>query len=99
MLKGLKLLTVPNGMLYVPEALFADCENLKTLKFNDVVSISKSAFEGTSIIDAVFPNTLKYIDARAFADCKKLVGIRIPDSVITIGNQAFSGCAAMNIEL
>lgn len=58
-----------------------------------LVAIEDEAFRGSSFGDFDLMNSrVRYIGSRAFADCKNLKLIRIPESVISISDDAFDGC-------
>ena len=53
-----------------------------------------SGFYGTKITSVQFPSTLEEIGRNAFENCKSLITeISLPESVRTIGSQAFNGAA------
>lgn len=69
---------------------FRNNTNLRGIIFGEFVTeIPDSAFEGcTSLRDIYLPN-LTHIGNRAFYGCSSLSTLTIPDSVITLGNDAF----------
>ena len=60
------------------------------LKSDDKYSNDSHGYRRLSAIN--IPNGVKYIGACAFMKCKDLTEIVLPESVVTIGNEAFSGC-------
>lgn len=52
-----------------------------------------------SITNVDFPSTLKYIGAECFRTCRQLTKIEIPDSVISIGSEAFYLTQVKNVTL
>lgn len=61
-----------------------------------VVRIMKGAFQNNQKITALFCHEgLEYIDKRAFFNCTNLKDVRLPDSLIEIGEYAFFGCTAL----
>ncbi len=90
------------GMEYIPDGLFEECEILKNVSIPDSVKgIGLKAFYNCTNLQSInLPENLEFIDASAFYGCKSLRGIDIPDSIQEIGKQAFYGCEALEqIEL
>ena len=56
-----------------------------------VTKIDTEAFSGTNIQAVEIAHGCSSICARAFANCSDLAWIRIPESVIDIADDAFSG--------
>ncbi len=52
-------------------------------------TIADNAFRNTSVSSVVIPDTLYYIGKDAFADCRNLNYLSVPESVISIGLNAF----------
>lgn len=73
---------------------FKDAKNLESVSFaSSVKTIENGAFEGcTSLSSVGFDDIscgVETIDAYAFKDCPKLNHIALPDTVNSIGSQAF----------
>lgn len=90
------------------ENIFVD-ENNETCKSIGGVLYTTSSFVGTTEIDTLYrfpinkewdsyeiPDTVKYISRSAFEGCKNLTKIKIPSSVISIGNDAFENSGYYN---
>lgn len=62
-----------------------------------VTSIAAEAFAGNTQMESLIfkGNRLESIGYRAFADCTSLKEVKIPDTVIELGNGAFSNCTAL----
>ena len=60
-------------------------------------TIDESAFEGCAFTHVILGSNVKTIGERAFANCPNLVYIEIPQSVISIAGDAFSGCNGVTI--
>ena len=63
----------------------------------DLGSIGDEAFMGTAMQAVYIPDGCTSIGSRAFAGCAGLTRIRIPDSVISIADDAFSGSGTVYV--
>ena len=104
---GLISITIPNSVTSIGYWAFSDCGGLTSITIpNSVTSIGIGAFEGCSGLESIVvdPGNTKY-DSRnncnaiietesntLFAGCKNSV---IPNSVTSIGYDAFSGCSGL----
>ena len=85
---------------------FSDCATLKTITIpNSIINIGKYAFRNCTTLTTIkIGNNVKTIADGAFQNCTILSSIRpilsvsyptIPNSVITIGSEAFRGCLGL----
>jgi uncharacterized repeat protein (TIGR02543 family) len=88
----LETLTVGSGLIRVSDASFAGAISLTSLTLgNGVRSIGSHAFSSPRKLTAItFGTGLTTIEANAFRGASKLQAIDIPDSVISIGVEAFA---------
>lgn len=97
-----KIVEVKIDRKYVDGEPVADEELIIPAELNGlaVTVIGKGAFshEGT-IRKAVLPEGLLVIEAEAFANCENLEEIVLPESLTYIGDNAFKGVAAPDLEL
>lgn len=76
--------------------LFAQCDNLKTVVFeNGRKSIPKILNNCTSIESVTIPNSVESIESGAFYNCIGLKNIEYNTNVITIGDEAFYNCSSL----
>ncbi len=81
---------IPDGILSIGDAAFADMENISEIKIPDsVVSIGNEAFANCGIIEIALPEGLESIGDWAFYGCHNITDITIPDSTGHIGEGAF----------
>ena len=62
---------------------------------NGIEVIPENTFSWTNVQQVYLPSTLKEISNNAFASAKELKTITIPDSVLSVGRLAFSGCVSL----
>ena len=75
----------------IPNGVFNECSNLKTIIFEEGSTVIADAlFRGCDGLESVTsPNTVTQIYGYAFADCKNLKNINISDSVTVLGENVF----------
>lgn len=86
--------TVPGTVTVIPERMFYQCENLKSVNFGSgIKEIKREAFGYCSKLENIqLPDTLEYIERFAFENCENLTEVIIPDSVIEIAYDAYAWC-------
>ena len=80
-------------------SLFSSCTSLKRVTFAEgskCVRIGLSAFEGTSLEEFTIPASVTTVENRAFA-YTELTSIIIPNTVMSVGSEAFYGCLSLEI--
>ena len=90
-------LVIKEGVTYISQSAFKDCENLRFAEIPDsVTTIGAEAFYGCEVLAAVeLPDRVTTIGDRAFFYCAGLLDLTIPDSVTTIGAGAFCLCESL----
>ena len=104
---GLTSIDIPNSVTGIGEQAFARCSGLKSIVIpNSVTSIGERAFAGCSGLESItVENGNAYYDSRdncnaiietetntLIAGCNNTV---IPNDIITIGWEAFTGCSGL----
>ncbi len=94
--KGLRSVTLPDGLLRVGEGAFSDCPALETLVLPDTLeSLGAWALRGcTSLSHILLPDGLLRVGEGAFYGCA-LTEISLPASIVEIPDSAFNGCASL----
>lgn len=93
------IITLPQGITEIEEAVFADCTWLKSVVIpSGVTRIREDAFKDCSELTSVtIPDTVMSIGEKAFYNCTQLKEIKIPLNT-TIEEDAFAGCDNLKIE-
>lgn len=103
--KVMRTLHISDGIEFIEDGAFANCENLSNVIFpttlsrigsikepNNRYAWTKGAFESCDITNISLPYGLKYLGESTFKECKKLKSIDLPNGINGIGDYAFSGC-------
>lgn len=90
---GLLVIRLPDGVSSIGPEAFAGCTNLSSVAFPAALrTIDAGAFRGCTTLEAAnLPAGLRTIGSSAFSGCG-LTGIVVPESVTSIGDQAFWNC-------
>ena len=95
-----------NGITVIDEDAFLSDIKVCVVTINQVTDICGNAFKGCSNLRAVTLDTsanashnylIQNIHDSAFENCSALKQIYIPDSVTSIPNSAFKGCASLEV--
>ena len=105
---GFTSITIPNSVTSIGESAFADCDSLTSVVWN---AKSCADFEGFStpfydvyayeytgnynIISFSFGDSVEHIPAYLCHIMKELTSLTIPESVTSIGENAFDGCSSL----
>lgn len=100
---GLTSVTIPNSVISIDSAVFRDCTGLTTVNFN-ATNCTKMGnyhypiFNGcTNLTTLNIGDNVTNIPDVAFYGCTGLTSVTIPNSVISIGNDAFFLCSLLEV--
>ena len=89
---GLTKITIGNSVETIGTNAFSDCGELTEVNYNATNCTSTSIFKNcTSLATLNIGSNVQNIPANAFSGCTNITNITIPNSVISIGNEAFYG--------
>ena len=94
--KELHQIKLPDTLVYIGDAAFAE-SGLTSVKIpNSVVSIGSNAFSGCEALETVsLPSNLAQIERYTFSECSSLKDIHFPKTLISIGEGAFYNCVSL----
>jgi len=92
---SLTSIDVPNSVTTLGDGVFSQCENLKTATIgNSIKNLQKTFYNCVNLEEVNLGISTEEIKG-TFNGCKSLKSITIPESVKTIGGEAFKECVAM----
>lgn len=95
--KNVKSIKLPDGLLYIDNYAFYDCDYITEIVIPDsVTTIGQGAFQGCDALASVtFSKNLVRIYDFAFQGCPKLANFTLYEGLVSIGTGAFDGCATL----
>ncbi len=88
----LEEVNIPPAIIYLPDKLFANCNNLNKITFvgENLKEIGDSCFWSCEKLYQInLPNSIQIISNKAFAHCNNLVLYNIPNSITKVGIESF----------
>lgn len=80
----------------IGSSAFYNCKALVSpFEMPDVVEIGESAFEGCGKVPVVTLGKIENVGARAFAQCWAVEVLNIPNTIVSIGDRAFSSMSKL----
>ena len=101
---GLTNITIPESVTYIGRSAFYGCTALQYNEYESALYLGNEnnpyivlvKVKDTSLIDYTINQNAKFIYANAFSDCRDLTSITIPESMTSIGEDAFNTCSRLN---
>lgn len=91
-----EIITLPNNIRYMGIATFEGCENLKSIKIPDRVTVLENyLFKDCKSLKEVDMNNVNVVNNYVFGGCSSLDQITLPENTTSIGYQMFSGCESL----
>ena len=101
--KNLKIRSVliPEGVTYIGEGAFADCENLEDVELPENLAVieSEAFYRCRHLSHVKLPKELRLLGKRAFQGCSYLKTCEIPKSLTTIQEGVFQDCPSLALFL
>ncbi len=102
--RGLTSISIPDSVTSVGEYAFTGCNNLSYRTYGNAKYLGSSQnlyavlleASSTTITSCIINKNCKVIAYRAFMNCTSLASITFSDSVVTIGDYAYSNCTAID---
>ena len=94
--KELQQIKLPETLVYIGDAAFAE-SGLTSIKIpNSVVSLGSSTFSSCDALKSVdLPSNLAQIERNTFSECSSLESVQFPKSLNVIGEGAFYNCTSL----
>ena len=98
--ESLVSVTIPSSLTSIGDRAFFGCSNLSTIVWNarhcnDMKRSYSPFIKEYSITSFLFGEDVEYIPAYLCADLQGLSSVEIPNSVTSIGDNAFLGCSGL----
>lgn len=88
--KNLQSIVIPASVTTVGDSAFYACTSLSEIVIENAV-LGAYMFQGcTSLTSIEIPDSITAIPASAFRDCSNLVEVILPETLVSIGNNAFT---------
>jgi serine/threonine protein kinase len=97
---GLKRITIPASVTDIGDGAFGNCGSLTRVDFAEgsgLVRIGQSAFRRTALTEFTGPPNLTTFGPSAFAFTYELKSAVLPPSVLTLPQDLFGGCDAIQV--
>lgn len=99
----LSIIALPQSLETIGKYAFDSCTRLTEIgidKLDNIASIGAYAFHAcNSIVSVSWPSSMEYIPQAAFMDCTKLSSIDLPNTVASIGTNAFANTSLISVHI
>ncbi len=108
---GIEEITIPSSVLTIEDSVFRNCKSLKKVIFenpniqlvaqniNGPIDATNIFMDCSNLTDVTLPEKLGKIPSQTFSGCTSLKSIRIPATVTSIGQMAFSNSGLEELTL
>lgn len=89
---------IPKSVKMIHDEVFAGCKKITSIKFEkpeNITSIGKGAFSGTSIKTFTVPKNIEVLDDNVFNGCSNLKDIKLNNKLVWIGEGCFIACHSL----
>ena len=98
--KSLRTFVARGAVGTIPYKMFYGCGALTDLRlqWSAVTNVGYSAFAGCSNWEVErldFLSNIETINSFAFSGCRKIQSVHVPETAMTVGESAFSGCSGL----
>lgn len=100
---------IPEKITQIPENCFEGCKALVSVSkpidntelaesFKGITIIGKNAFSNCSALKSINlkDSSITILNEQTFYNCTSLKNIKLPETIKTVGSEAFSGCSALD---
>ena len=96
---SLESITIPNSVTSIESYAFEGCNSLISVSINSdiLVSVSLMPIFGLQVTEYILGNDVHSIGDYAFSGCTGLTSVTIPNSVTSIGKEAFANTSLYSI--
>lgn len=83
------------NVITLGRSAFSGCISLTEIDLPNTIQSADSAFEGSGLKIGYIPYGMTLIPKEMFKDATEMESVKIPDTIINIGESAFAGCTSL----
>lgn len=83
--------TLPSSVRVIGKGAFSDCENLRSINLENIVSIGEEAFMSCAKMREFVCEKLRVLGSRCFYGCDYMYRVKLPVTLTEIGTDIFQG--------
>lgn len=89
-------LRIPDTVIGINDNVFSGCSSLDTVDIPGYVQLGEKAFRNCANLKSVSLGDVSYVPDGAFQDCCALEAVSLPDTITSIGKDAFRSCTQLS---